>query len=141
MDQNFRYHGTRFCVHLIDNYKAITPKGTFKDLLLRRLVCLGRITIVIINDSMIYNLLCFVSFSFSLSCCRCQREHSRREVLARAQTPDYLRGVALFIAELSTQLKDANDLRDYLPELMETLLSRTTTDNIKCVCNILKVKT
>lgn len=70
---------------------------------------------------------------------RCQREHSRRDALIRAQTSDYFRGVALFIADLSTRI-DEPDLMDAVPELLLTLLSRTTTDNVKCACNILKVR-
>ncbi|XP_074605606.1 polyadenylate-binding protein-interacting protein 1-like [Brevipalpus obovatus] len=69
---------------------------------------------------------------------RCQREHSRRDALIRAQTSDYFRGVALFIADLSTRIEEP-DLMDAVPELLLTLLSRTTTDNVKCACNILKL--
>ena len=70
---------------------------------------------------------------------RCQREISRRDSMAKASDGgQYSRGVALFIADLSTRVDDP-DLVDALPELIETLLSHTTTDNVKCACNILKV--
>ncbi|XP_015790489.1 polyadenylate-binding protein-interacting protein 1 [Tetranychus urticae] len=105
IDTNFRYNGVRLCVHLIANLRAITSKGSFKDILLQR----------------------------------CQREISRRDSMAKASDGGhYLRGVALFIADLSTRIDDS-DLVEALPELIETLLSHTTTDNVKCACNILKL--
>ncbi|XP_053202032.1 polyadenylate-binding protein-interacting protein 1-like isoform X2 [Panonychus citri] len=105
IDTNFRYNGVRLCVHLIANLKAITSKGSFKDILLQR----------------------------------CQREISRRDSMAKASDGgQYSRGVALFIADLSTRVDDP-DLVEALPELIETLLSHTTTDNVKCACNILKL--
>jgi hypothetical protein len=70
---------------------------------------------------------------------RCQREHSRRESLAIATDGGaYLRGVTLVVSDLSTRRVE-KDLMEALPDLLSTLLAHPTTDNLKCVCMVLKL--
>lgn len=113
IDPNFRYSGVRLCEHLIQNLKwTKNPKISFKQELLSR----------------------------------CQREHTRRNALMQS-TPgrgqgskeSYLRGVTLFIADLSTKLTDEPVLMNALPDLMETLLSEPSSDNVKTVVLAMKV--
>ena len=49
-----------------------------------------------------------------------------------------MRGVTLFVADLSTRLPE-KELTEYIPDLINTLLSNPTLDNIKTVCLVLKV--
>lgn len=73
---------------------------------------------------------------------RCQREHSRRESLAKSETEggkDHLRGAILFIADLSTRLGDKL-LISFLPDFIDTLLNHPTPENIKTACLVLKVR-
>ncbi|KAI1306519.1 Polyadenylate-binding protein-interacting protein 1 [Halotydeus destructor] len=70
---------------------------------------------------------------------RCQREVSRRESLARATDGGvYLRGVTLFLADLSTRISENEPIAS-LPELIMTMMKFPNVDNMKCVCNALKL--
>ena len=72
---------------------------------------------------------------------RCQREHSRREDLAKSANEggkDHLRGAILFIADLSTRLSDPQ-LISFLPDFVDTLLNHPNPENIKTACLVLKV--
>lgn len=71
---------------------------------------------------------------------RCQREHSRRKEMMKARDQGlYLRGFTLFVADLSTKLTNEEVLLTALPDLMETLLSEPSADNVKTVVLALKV--
>lgn len=70
---------------------------------------------------------------------RCRREHQRRVALSQTMGDgNYLRGVTLFVADLSTRLPE-KELTDYIPDLINTLLLNPTLDNVKTVCLVLKV--
>lgn len=72
---------------------------------------------------------------------RCQREHTRRESLAKSETEggkEHLRGAILFIADLSTRLGD-KQLIGFLPDFIDTLLNHASAENIKTACLVLKV--
>lgn len=72
---------------------------------------------------------------------RCQREHSRREDLAKsekAEGKEHLRGAVLFIADLSTRLGE-QQLVNSLPDFVDTLLNHPNPENIKTACLVLKV--
>jgi hypothetical protein len=70
---------------------------------------------------------------------RCQREVARRESLARASDRGaYLRGVALYVGDLSTRLSE-KELIESLPDLINTLLNHPSTDNVKNTCLLLKL--
>jgi len=70
---------------------------------------------------------------------RCQREVSRRAELIKSKNGEsYLSGLTLFIGDLYSRCC-APDLAPCLPPLLETLLSKPITDNLKCVCQVLKL--
>jgi hypothetical protein len=71
---------------------------------------------------------------------RCQREHARREVMIRGsdESESYLRGLTLFIGDLYSRCS-APELAEYLPQLLLTLMSNPHKENLKCVCQVLKL--
>lgn len=71
---------------------------------------------------------------------RCQREHSRRETMIKSSddSETYLRGLTLFIGDLYSRCS-ANELAEYLPQLLLTLMSNPHKENLKCVCQVLKL--
>ncbi|CAG2183074.1 unnamed protein product, partial [Oppiella nova] len=71
---------------------------------------------------------------------RCQREHTRRETLINNsdETQNYMRGVTMFIGDLYAR-SSAPELAEYLPQLLLTLLSKVHKENLKCVCQVLKL--
>lgn len=75
---------------------------------------------------------------------RCNQEFKRREDLAQAEDGGaYLRGFAMFLAELFSQLEVMKQrisvLGESLPILIKTLTSYPSPDNLKCTCQILKL--
>ncbi|GBM60644.1 Polyadenylate-binding protein-interacting protein 1 [Araneus ventricosus] len=75
---------------------------------------------------------------------RCNQEFKRREALAEAEDGGtYLRGFAMFTAELFSQLEVMKQriaiLGDSLPNLIKTLLNYASPDNLKCACQVLKL--
>ncbi|GIY77066.1 polyadenylate-binding protein-interacting protein 1 [Caerostris darwini] len=75
---------------------------------------------------------------------RCNQEFKRREALAEAEdNGTYLRGFAMFTAELFSQLEVMKQrvtvLGDSLPNLIKTLLNYASSDNLKCACQVLKM--
>lgn len=107
---NFRYSGARLCKYLSNELTLSTEQGNFRSLLLQR----------------------------------CSQEHKRREQLAEAEDGGvYLRGFAMFLAELFSQLEVSNQkialFGEHLPALMKTLLEHPSSDNLKSVCQILKL--
>ncbi|XP_054707546.1 LOW QUALITY PROTEIN: polyadenylate-binding protein-interacting protein 1-like [Uloborus diversus] len=75
---------------------------------------------------------------------RCNQEFKRREILAQAEDGGtYLRGFAMFMAELFSQLdvmkQKITVLGDCLPSLIKTILAFPCPDNFKCACQILKL--
>ena len=111
-EPNFRYSAVKLCDHLIHN--LTTTSGISGKVEFKN---------VLLN--------------------RCQREHSRRDTLMRSSDQgDYLRGLTLFIADLSTKLTDEQILLNALPDLMQVLLSESGTpsaNNVRTVVNALKV--
>lgn len=111
-EPNFRYSAVKLCDHLINN--LATTSGITGRVDFKR---------VLLN--------------------RCQREHSRRDTLMRSSDKgDYLRGLTLFIADLSTKLTDEQILLNSLPDLMQVLLSESdspSANNVRTVVNALKV--
>jgi len=70
---------------------------------------------------------------------RCQREVLRRAALTNSKNGEtYLAGLTLFIGDLYSRCC-APELAPCLPPLMETLLSTPKTENLKCVCQVLKL--
>jgi polyadenylate-binding protein-interacting protein 1 len=70
---------------------------------------------------------------------RCQREISRRDSLAKATDKgSYLRGVTLFVGDLTTRIPE-KELIETLPDLLNTLISHPAPDNIKSVCMMFKL--
>lgn len=113
IEPNFRYSAVKLCDHLINNL-ATTSGITGK-----------------------------VEFKNELLN-RCQREHSRRaSLMCSSDKGDYLRGLTLFIADLSTKLTDEPILLNALPDLMQVLLSendnRPSDNNVRTVVNAMKV--
>lgn len=107
---NFRYSGARLCKYLSSELTWATEQGNFRSLLLQR----------------------------------CTQEHKRREQLAKAEDGGvYLRGFAMFLAELFSQLEVSKQkislFSEHLSALMKTLLDHPSSDNLKSVCQILKL--
>lgn len=71
---------------------------------------------------------------------RCQREHSRRNTLIKSSDggETYLRGLTMFIGDLYSRCS-AHELAEYLPQLLLTLMSNPHKENLKCVCQVLKL--
>lgn len=75
---------------------------------------------------------------------RCQEEHLRHKDLAKTQDKNgYLRGFALFMAELYSQLEvcrkeKLHSLGTGLLEILDTLLKLSSPEHLKCACQILK---
>lgn len=78
---------------------------------------------------------------------RCQAKHKDRESFATSEDRGvYLRGYALFLAELYSQLEiqmgnvkeRVENLGIAVLEVLDTLLKFATPENLKCACQILK---
>ncbi|XP_054161660.1 polyadenylate-binding protein-interacting protein 1-like [Oppia nitens] len=73
---------------------------------------------------------------------RCQRETSstRLNTLLNSseQCQKYVRGLTLFIGDLYSRSM-APELADYVPQLLLLLLSKPHKENLKCVCQVLKL--
>ncbi|CAG2103339.1 unnamed protein product [Medioppia subpectinata] len=70
---------------------------------------------------------------------RCQREHSRRDsLISSGESENYLRGLTMFIGDLYSR-SPAPELAEYLPQLLISLLSKPHKENLKCVCQVLKL--
>ncbi|XP_067135414.1 polyadenylate-binding protein-interacting protein 1 isoform X2 [Centruroides vittatus] len=112
-EPNFRYNGAKLCNHLSHHLISPSDVPKFRSVLLRR----------------------------------CQEEHQRHKELAKTQDKNgYLRGFALFMAELFSQLEvSQNNVKERiltlgigLLEILDTLLKLSSSDHLKCACQILK---
>lgn len=76
---------------------------------------------------------------------RCKEIHNERKTLMNSDA-EYLRGFALFMSELFVHMTSKDSLERYrvlgkgVRELLLALLDHPTPGNVKCVCQILKVK-
>ncbi|XP_013784698.1 polyadenylate-binding protein-interacting protein 1-like [Limulus polyphemus] len=111
-EPNFRYNAARLCNHLTQSLNFFF--GSFRYFLLQR----------------------------------CQQEHKRsKELVTASDGGSYLRGFTIFIGELFSQIEvTVGDVKEKLwifgialTELLDVLLSNPTEDNLKCVCQVLKV--
>ncbi|XP_015908078.1 polyadenylate-binding protein-interacting protein 1 isoform X2 [Parasteatoda tepidariorum] len=107
---NLRYSGARLCKSLCNDLDASPDRLNFRSVLLTR----------------------------------CNQEFKRRDALAQAEDGGtYLRGFAIFMAELFSQLEVMKQrvtvLGDSLPNLIKTILNFSSSDNLKCACQILKL--
>jgi polyadenylate-binding protein-interacting protein 1 len=108
--QNLRYSGARLCKSICSGMDPSSNHLSFKEVLLKR----------------------------------CEQEFKRQKNLAQAEDGgEYLRGFAMFMAELYSQLDSVPQktplLGDNLPNLLKTIISFPTADNLKCACQILKL--
>ncbi len=55
------------------------------------------------------------------------------------ESETYLRGLTMFIGDLYSRCS-APELAEYLPSLLLTLMSNPHKENLKCVCQVLKVR-
>jgi len=110
----------------MQNLRALTPETTFKLLLFKRYFSF--------DDS-------FTIINSFLMSERCQREHARRDSMIKSSddSETYLRGLTMFIGDLYSRCS-ANELAEYLPQLLLTLMSNPHKENLKCVCQVLKVR-
>lgn len=107
---NLRYSGARLCKSLCSGMDPSSNHLSFKEILVKR----------------------------------CEQEFKRQKNLAQAEDGGvYLRGFAMFMAELFSQLDGTPQkislLGDSLPTLIKTLISCSSSDNLKCACQILKL--
>ncbi|XP_069674731.1 polyadenylate-binding protein-interacting protein 1 isoform X3 [Periplaneta americana] len=109
-EPNFRYNGARLC-NFLNNEFPPGDKSTFRSCLLSR----------------------------------CQEEHIRVPTYIHSD-PRRLHGYVLFVAELFMQLELAKGYGDRITilgtallEALSSLLTEPSSENIKCVCQVLKL--
>ncbi|XP_059175918.1 polyadenylate-binding protein-interacting protein 1-like [Physella acuta] len=115
-EQNFRYTGARICQYLTSNLKSNPSFSGFNKIFMKR----------------------------------CQAEYAKRAdfIQGGREDQDRLRGLSMFMAEIflnvEVETPDGSHqplqfLPDILMDLIQTLLSKPTEQNVKCSCHMLKL--